>query len=86
MPEDLQVLNQRITKVHVVKIWSYQNNSQPDGSRFYGLQLVYVNDVLEIIHDLKIIMEKIGIIFDINNEKYGPPTRYLGVDVEKFQL
>ena len=47
---------------------------------------MYVNDVLEIIHDLKIIMEKIGIIFDINNEKYGPPTRYLGVDVEKFQL
>ena len=31
-------------------------------------------------------MEKIGIIFQINNDKYGPPTRYLGQGVENFQL
>ena len=31
-------------------------------------------------------MEKIGIIFDIKNNKYGPPTRYLGADVKNSQL
>ena len=25
-------------------------------------------------------------IFEIKNNKYGPPTMYLGGDIEKFQL
>ena len=31
-------------------------------------------------------MEKIGIKFKTNNDKYVTPTRYIGADVEKFQL
>ena len=50
------------------------------------LLLVYVDDVLEISHNPKVIMEKTGIIFEIKNDEYGPPTHYIGADVGKFQL
>ena len=43
---------------------------------------MYIDNILEISHDPKSIMEKIGILFDINNDQYGPSTRYLGSDVE----
>ena len=32
------------------------------------------------------MMENIGILFEIKNDKYGPPTRYLGADVKNSQL
>ena len=64
----------------------HRNNTRPDGSQYYDLLLVYVDDVFAIIHDPKSIMERIRNIFEINNDKFGPPTCYIAADVEKFQL
>ena len=48
--------------------------------------LVYVDDVLAISHDPGEIMKIIGMTFEIKNDEYGPPTQYLGADVETFTL
>ncbi len=51
----------------------YRRNAQNDGSAYYELLLVYVDNVLAISHDPKKITEKIGMRFKIKNDEYGPP-------------
>ena len=48
--------------------------------------LVYVDDILEFIHSPESIIKDIGLEFDIKDNKYGPPTAYLGANVEPFQM
>ena len=64
----------------------WRRNTKQDGSAYYELLLVYVDDVLAVSHDPKAIMEMIGKRFEIKNDEYGPPSRYLGGDIEKFHL
>jgi hypothetical protein len=64
----------------------YRRNARTDGSEYYELLLVYVDDVLAISHNPEKIMKEIGMRFEIKNNEYGPPTMYLGGDIEKFQL
>ena len=64
----------------------YRKNVHNDGTEYYELLLVYVDDVLAISHDPKAIMEMIGKGFDLKNDEYGPPKTYLGGDIEKFML
>jgi len=64
----------------------WRRNTKQDGSAYYELLLVYVDDVLAVSHDPKAIMELIGKRFEIKNDEYGPPSRYLGGDIEKFHL
>ena len=64
----------------------YRRNRKPNGEYYYELLLVYVDDVLAISHDPGTIMEMIGHRFEIKNDEWGPPTRYLGANVEQFQL
>ena len=66
----------------------YDRRCQCEHSKiYYELLLVYVNDVLAIStisHDPSAIMEVIGKGFEIKNNKWGRPTRYLGADMELF--
>lgn len=64
----------------------YRRNKRDDGEPYYELILVYVDDVLAISHAPRGIMETIGKTFEIKNDEYGPPTQYLGADVELFTL
>ena len=64
----------------------YRRSRKPDGTEYYELLLVYVDDVLAISHDPGAIMKMIGKRFEIKNDEYGPPKQYLGADVEQFQL
>ena len=63
-----------------------RRNRKVDGTEYYELLLVYVDDVLLISHDPDKVMKDIGKAFEIKNDEYGPPKRYLGADVEKFQV
>ena len=54
------------------------------GETYYELLLVYVDDVLAISHDPGAIVEVISKGFEIKNNEWGRPTRYLGADVELF--
>ena len=64
----------------------YRKNKMPSGAEYYELLLVYVDDVLAVSHDPGAIMKMIGMRFEIKNDEWGPPKRYLGADVELFQL
>ena len=48
--------------------------------------LVYVDEVLAVRQSLESIMKDIGFAFEIKDNKYGPPTDYLGANVEPFQM
>ena len=64
----------------------YPKNKMPSGAEYYELLLVYVDDVLAVSHDPGTIMKMIGMRFEIKNDEWDPPKRYLGADVELFQL
>ena len=64
----------------------YRRSKDEQGACYYELLLVYVDDVLAISHDPEAIMKVIGQGFEIKNNEWGRPTRYLGADVELFQL
>ena len=45
-----------------------------------------MDNLLAFSHFPKIIMKDIGFSFDIKDDKFGPPTTYLGTNVEPFQI
>eukprot|EP00804_Cyclotella_cryptica_P008557 CCRYP_007551-RA/>CCRYP_007551-RA protein AED:0.38 eAED:0.38 QI:0/0/0/1/1/1/2/0/852 len=55
-----------------------------DGTYYYELMLVYIDDVLLLSNDPKPIFEKIFGTFSLKNDAWGPPTQCLGTKIEKF--
>ena len=53
--------------------------AKPCGYKYYEYILVYVDDVLIISQHLEVIKA----MYELNPASVGPPTRYLGADVEK---
>ena len=45
-----------------------------------------MDDTLAVIHLPESIMKDIGLSFEMKDNKYGPPTAYLGANVEPFQM
>ena len=56
--------------------------TRPDGSRYYEMMLVYVDDILVISHDPKPIMDKISSQFRLKEGSVGPPKQYLGATIK----
>eukprot|EP00804_Cyclotella_cryptica_P025206 CCRYP_010330-RA/>CCRYP_010330-RA protein AED:0.37 eAED:0.37 QI:0/0/0/1/1/1/2/0/416 len=61
-----------------------QKAMKDDGTYYYELMLLYVDDVLLLSNDPKLIFEKISGTFSLKNDARGPPTQYLGAKIEKF--
>ena len=59
---------------------------KPNGFEYYEYLLVYVDDVLAISHDPKPLIEEIGKTYGLKKGRVGPPTRYLGATISKFQI
>ena len=59
---------------------------KPNGFEYYEYLLVYVDDVLAISHDPKPLIEEIGKTYKLKKGSVGPPTRYLGAMISKFQI
>ena len=64
----------------------YQRNTKENGTDYYKLLLVYVEDVLACSHNAKAVMAVIAKTFDINNDEIAEPKLYFGGNVENFQL
>ncbi|KAL7527793.1 hypothetical protein ACHAWF_002307 [Thalassiosira exigua] len=86
MFKDFIVTYLKLTPSRVDGYMYYRKASKPDGTPYYELLLVYVDDVLAISHDPKKIMETIEKRFEIKNDEYGPPTAYLGGELERFTI
>ncbi len=56
-----------------------------NGSNYYELLLVYVDDCLVISHTPETTMKKIGDEFNLK-DGFAQPTTYLGAETEKFQV
>jgi hypothetical protein len=59
---------------------------KPDGFEYYEMVLVYVDDILHLSHDIKPTMDALRRLYELKPESCGPPTRYLGANVGKYQL
>jgi hypothetical protein len=57
--------------------------AKPNGYKYYEYILVYVDDVLIVSHDPEKHSEVIKANYELNPVSVGPPTRYMGADVEK---
>ena len=53
---------------------------------YWSYMLVYVDDCLAVHHDPGPAMEDLKSRYKLKNDTYGEPARYLGANVEKYQL
>ncbi|MHA7927589.1 MAG: Ty1/Copia family ribonuclease HI, partial [Marinobacter sp.] len=65
----------------------YRRRAQkPDGTHYYELLLVYVDDVLAISHRATSIIDEIGRRYEIKEGSRGPPDTYLGAQIYQHFL
>jgi Reverse transcriptase (RNA-dependent DNA polymerase). len=57
-----------------------------DGFRYYQMILVYVDDILHLSHEPGVVMDALRRSYELKKGSVGPPTRYLGANVERIQL
>ena len=57
-----------------------------EGYKYWAYMLVYVDDCLLVHHASGPEMEKLKSRYKLKNDFYGGPTRYLGANVEKYQI
>ena len=56
---------------------------KPDGTEYYAMILVYVDDCLHVHHDTKTLMDRLNHIYRLKEEPCEP-DRYLGANIKKF--
>ena len=59
---------------------------KPDGTEYYELLMVYVDDILMVSHDPKATIDKIGEVYEIKEGSAGAPSTYLGAQVYRHSL
>jgi hypothetical protein len=59
---------------------------KPDGTEYYEMVLVYVDDILHLSHDVKPTMKALEKLYELKPGSCGPPTMYLGANISKYQL
>ena len=64
-------------------VW-YKPNTKADGSKYYTYLLIYVDDVICIDTDPKSYIDAIGEVFKIKDGSAGPPSVYLGANIQKL--
>jgi hypothetical protein len=57
-----------------------------DGTEYYEMVLVYVDDILHLSHDVKPTIKALADLYELKPESCGPPMRYLGANISKYQL
>ena len=58
--------------------------TKPDGTRYYEMLLVYVDDILVLSHDTKPIIDRIMGQFQLKEDSLRPPKQYLGATIKIF--
>jgi hypothetical protein len=60
--------------------------ARDDGYEYYEMLLVYVDDVLAISHEPKVLIDAIGEYYKVKPRSDKEPDIYLGANVEKVQM
>jgi len=66
-----------------VWLWPAVKN---DRHHYYEMLLIYVDDILCISHRTHDTMQQIQQLYCLKDNMIGPPKRYLGANIAKFQL
>jgi hypothetical protein len=61
-------------------------NRKPDGTAYWELLLVYVDDILIVSHEPQLHLQKLSSFYEFNVSSIGPPTRYLGANVSRVAI
>ena len=64
-------------------VWMKPQTNPKSGEEYYAYVLVYVDDLLHIHHDPEAFMKELKGVCRLKNDSLGPPSRYLGANVEK---
>ena len=67
-------------------VWLKPETNPVNGEEYYAYILVYVDDLLHIHHEPKKFMDALQKVYRLKDDSLGPPSRYLGANVEKVQL
>ena len=57
---------------------------KPDGTRYYEMLLVYVDDILVLSHDTKPIIDGIADQFRLKEDSLRTPSQYFGATIKIF--
>ena len=60
--------------------------TKPDGTKYWSYIIVYVDDVLCIDHDPKLMMNKISNIYRMKEGSVETPKVYLGANIKQWKL
>jgi hypothetical protein len=60
--------------------------ARKDGHEYYEMLLVYVDNVLAISHEPKVLIDAIGEYYKVKPGSDKEPNIYLGANVEKLQM
>jgi hypothetical protein len=63
-----------------------QQLAKTDTNTSYEMLLVYVDDVLAISHEPKVLIDTIGEYYKVKPGSYKEPDIYLGANVKKVQM
>lgn len=59
---------------------------KPNGTPYWSYILVYVDDLLVVHHDLRLIMERIAESYELKNDTFGRLTQYLGANISLHEI
>ena len=65
-------------------LW-YRPAVNPNGFEYYEYVLIFFDNILNISHDTNAKMETLVNLYQLKPGSVGPPDRYLGGNVGKFQ-
>ena len=58
----------------------------PNGTKYYKLLLVYIDDILLISHDPKLTLEALGTVYTLKDGSLAKPDIYLGAQLYEHKL
>jgi len=61
-------------------------NCKPNGEKYWEYVLVYVDDVLAILHDPASVMNELKRVYTLKDGSVKPPDAYLGSDIFEVQI
>jgi hypothetical protein len=66
-------------------VW-IQSATHEDGYKYYEMLLVYVDNVLAVLHEPKVMIDAIGEYYKVKPGSDKEPDIYLGANVKKVQM
>jgi hypothetical protein len=58
---------------------------KPDGTKYYEYVLIYVDDILVVLHDPEKVMDMLSEHYTLKKGSVKTPTEYLGAEIKTYR-